>query len=77
MKKIASKVMNVVKYAGIASALSIASIAGAQDVSTTTPGTPTTGLGGVLTLNASLLVLAISLIAIGLMLLLGSNKYGL
>jgi hypothetical protein len=77
MKNIASKIMNGVKYIALTTAIGLASVAGAQGVSTTTPGTPTTGLGGVLTLNASLLVLAISLIAIGLMLLLGSNKYGL
>ena len=53
-----------------------ASLVSAQ-TSTTTPGVPTTGLGGMLLTNAGMIILSIILVAIGLALLIKSKKYGL
>ncbi len=77
MNKTLSPILDKIKVAIAMFAASAGVALGQTSGTTMTPGTKVTGLGGLMTVNASFLVLAMALIVIGLFLLLGSEKYRL
>jgi len=60
-----SKILNVLRVGAVALALGAGQIASAQ--TTTTPGVPTTGLGGAALSNILALIFSLSLVGIGMM----------